>query len=54
MIRRVLPLCLFLVPLFHLTAQDAPKTGFLDRVFKEGDSAIKYVIFVPHGYSADN
>jgi predicted peptidase len=53
MIRRVLPLCLVLVPLLQSTAQDAPKTGFLDRVFKEGDKEIKYVLFVPQGYNPE-
>jgi predicted peptidase len=49
MIRRLVPLCLFLVPLVAL-AQDNPKTGFLDRVFKDGDKEAKYVLFVPRDY----
>lgn len=50
---RLLPLCLFLVPLCHLTAQDAPKAGFNDRVHKEGDKEYKYVLFVPQDYDKE-
>src|SRR5262245_35446856 len=52
MIRRLLPLVLLLVPLLAL-AQETPKTGFLDRVFKEGDKEAKYVLFVPEGYDPE-
>ena len=31
----------------------AADTGFLDRVFKEGDKEAKYVLFVPPDYKAD-
>jgi predicted peptidase len=53
MIRRLLPLCLFLAPLLALGADGEAKTGFLDRVFKEGDKESKYVLFVPEGYDPE-
>jgi predicted peptidase len=35
-------------------ADDKPKTGFLDRVYKDADGKeIKYVLFVPHDYKGD-
>lgn len=50
---RLLSLCLFLLPMLHLTAQDAPQAGFVDRVHKEGDKEYKYVLFVPQGYDKE-
>lgn len=32
---------------------DDAKVGFLDRVFKDGDSESKYIVFVPHDYKGD-
>lgn len=52
-LRRSLVLIL-LMPLCSLAADPASKTGFIDCVFKEADgSEAKYVLFVPHGYKAD-
>jgi predicted peptidase len=48
MVRALLAAC-FLVPAAAL-AQD-PKTGFLDRTFKNADGTTSpYVVFVPHSY----
>src|SRR4051794_40537459 len=34
-------------------AGDAPKTGFIDYVFKDKAVESKYVVFVPHDYKGD-
>jgi predicted peptidase len=45
--------CPVLLLLPAALAADEPKTGFSDRVFKEGDKEHKYVLFVPLDYKGD-
>lgn len=52
MFRRLLALVLLAVPLAAFAA-DPPKTGFLDRVFKDAGGEVKYVLFVPPGYDPE-
>ncbi|HVL11248.1 MAG TPA: prolyl oligopeptidase family serine peptidase [Gemmata sp.] len=51
---RVLAALLLAVPVFAAADDkpaDKPKTGFVDRTFKNADgSTSPYVVFVPHGY----
>jgi predicted peptidase len=41
----------FVLAIAH--AADNDKTGFLDRVYKDGDKESKYVLFIPHDYKGD-
>jgi predicted peptidase len=44
--------CLCCFSLTFARAADKPKTGFLERVFKDADGTeAKYVIFIPHSYT---
>jgi predicted peptidase len=50
----VLAACVLGTNLAPARADDKPKTGFLDLVFKDADGKeVKYILFVPHDYKAD-